>query len=195
MRCGRLAIVGLMLLRCTDHELQRMVNQPKYLPYAENDFFDDHLAMRYPPVGVVSREGVLREAVPREAVPDGSIEDTFVDKIPVPITKDLLQRGRKRFEIVCAACHGLLGDGDSVVATKMSLVAPPSLFNSASRPDGYFYAVITEGYGLMPSYASVVPAQDRWGVVAYFRALQRSRSAPLSAAPPAVQASLLKERK
>ena len=190
MRCVRLAIVGLMLLRCTDHELQRMVNQPKYLPYTENDFFDDHLAMRYPPAGVVSREdGVLRQAVP-----GGRVEDTFVDKIPVPITKDLLQRGRKRFEIVCAACHGLLGDGDSVVATKMSLVAPPSLFNSASRPDGYFYAVITEGYGLMPSYASVVPAQDRWAVVAYFRALQRSRSAPLSAAPPAVQASLLKER-
>ena len=189
MRYCRPAIVGLMLLGCTDHELQRMVNQPKYLPYAENDFFDDHLAMRYPPLGVVAREGVLRQAVT-----DGGIEDTIVDKIPVPITKDLLQRGRKHFEIICATCHGLLGDGDSVVATKMSLVAPPSLFNNPSRPDGYFYAVITEGYGLMPSYAAVLPPQDRWGVVAYYRALQRSQSAPLSAAPPTVQASLLKER-
>ncbi len=193
MRCLWLTIAGLMLLRCTDHELQRMVNQPKYLAYAENDFFDDHLAMRFPPVGVVSREGVLHQAVPRETVPEGLIEEALVDKIPVPITKDLIQRGRKRFDIVCAACHGLLGDGDSVVATMMSLAAPPSLFNTPSRSDGSCYAVITEGYGLMPSYAAVIPAAERWAVVAYVRALQRSRSAPLSAAPPAVQASLLKE--
>lgn len=189
MRSGWLAIAGLMLLGCSNFELQRMVSQPKYLPYMENDFFDDHLAMRSPPIGAVSREAALREAVS-----GAGIEEAFVDKIPVPITRDLVQRGRKRFEIVCAACHGLLGDGDSVVATKMSLVAPPSLFNNPSRPDGYFYGVITEGYGLMPSYASVISPEDRWAVVAYFRALHRSRSAPLSAAPPAVQARLLKER-
>src|SRR5260370_7066455 len=133
MRCLWLTIAGLMLLRCTERELQRMVNQPKYLPYAENDFFDDHLAMRFPPVGVVSREGVLHQAVPRETVPEGLIEEALVDKIPVPITKDLIQRGRKRFDIVCAACHGLLGDGDNVVATKMSLSPPHSLFHTPSH--------------------------------------------------------------
>jgi mono/diheme cytochrome c family protein len=105
----------------------------------------------------------------------------------------MLEDGKRRFEIVCAACHGMVGDGNSVVAEKMALIAPPSIHAYADRPVGFFYDLITEGYGLMPSYAAQIPRPQRWAVVAYVRALQRSQNARLQDAPADVQARLLKE--
>ena len=174
---------------CTNHELQRMVNQPKYLPYTENDFFEDGRSMREPPLGTVSQES-LAEA---DAVPGGRVGTAYRTEIPVPITLQMLEAGKRRFEIVCAACHGILGDGNSVVAEKMALIAPPSIHAYADRPVGFFYDLITEGYGLMPSYAAQIPRPGRWAVVAYVRALQRSQNARLQDAPADVQAKLLKE--
>jgi cytochrome c len=166
-----------------------MVNQPKYLPYAENDFFDDGRSMRLPPFGTVSRENLAE----MEAVPEGRINDVYVEKMPGPLTLATLQLGRKQFEIVCAACHGLLGDGNSVVSEKMALAPPPSLHAFTDRPDGFFYEVIAEGYGLMPSYAAQISRSERWAIVAYVRALQKSQNAKLEEAPAEVQARLLKE--
>ena len=102
----------------------------------------------------------------------------------------MLQTGRKRFEIICATCHGLVGDGRSLVARNMSLRPPPSLHDYASRPDGYIYQVITRGFGLMPSYSAELPVEERWAVVAYVRALQLSQRSNLAASPPAVRARL-----
>jgi mono/diheme cytochrome c family protein len=87
----------------------------------------------------------------------------------------------------------MVGDGNSVVAEKMALIAPPSIHAYADRPVGFFYDLITEGYGLMPSYAAQIPRPQRWAVVAYVRALQRSQNARLQDAPADVQARLLKE--
>jgi len=175
---------------CTNEELQRMVEQPKNLPYTGNEFFEDARAMRTPPPGTVPREGhpSNRALEPRRA--DGN----YVDRIPIPVTSAILRAGKKRFEITCAACHGLLGDGNSIVARKMSLRAPPDLHHMRDRSDGYFFEVITQGYGVMPSYATLIPSpEERWAVVAYLRALQLSQHARLQEAPPDVQAKLLRE--
>jgi mono/diheme cytochrome c family protein len=174
MKKGIVALI-LMTSGCTNEQLQRMVEQRKFLPYTENDFFEDKRAMRTPPPGTVSREGGELAAMPK------------------PITLAMLKTGQREFQVTCAACHGLVGDGKSVVAEKMSLRAPPSIHDFADRPDAFFYSVLTDGYGLMPSFAEQIPSERRWAVVAYIRALQLSQRARLSDAPLGVQAQLLRE--
>ena len=191
----RLFATGLAVFAagCTNEQLQRMVEQPKYLPYTENDFFEDARAMRTPPPGTVPRE-----RQPSSPALEGRGQNgAYVEAIPVPITLAMLKQGQHEFQITCATCHGLLGDGDSVIAEKMSLRPPPSLIKSAmvDRPAGNFYGVISEGYGLMPSYADQIAPAARWAVVAYIRALQLSQSARLADAPPHVRAQLLREAK
>jgi hypothetical protein len=187
----RLFFTALALLSasCTDEQLQRMVQQPKYRPYAENDFFEDGRAMRTLALGTVPREGHPSNPALEPRKPNGD----YVESIPIPITPAVLKSGQHEFQITCATCHGLLGDGNSVVAEKMSLRPPPSLHDFIDRPDGFFYAVITEGYGLMPSYADQIPQEAAWAVVAYVRALQLSQRASLADAPPQIQAQLLRE--
>ena len=185
----RFVLAVVLCLGCTNRELQRMVNQPKYLPFTENDLFEDGRSMREPPFGTVSRE-TLAEV---NSAPDGRAGEAYLTEFPFRVTLQILRDGKKHFEIVCAACHGILGDGNSVVMEKMALIAPPSIHAFADRPVGFFYAVITEGYGLMPSYAEQIPPHTRWALVAYVRALQLSQRARLADAPPPVQARLLRE--
>lgn len=112
--------------------------------------------------------------------------------MPIDITPELLQSGRKHFDISCAPCHGLLGDGNSVVASKMSLRTPPSLLtpNIRTMADGLIFRTISEGYGLMPGYAAELSTIDRWGIVAYVRALELSQNAPLELAPTEIRKKL-----
>jgi cytochrome c5 len=175
MRPGRetagLAFLGLALASgCSTSVLQRMEAQEKFLPYSANPFFDDGRSMR----------PAIEGTVPREHLPGR----------PHPMSLALLAAGHRRFDITCATCHGLVGDGDSVVAQKMALRPPPSLHGFAGRPDEFFYKVIAEGYGMMPPYAAEISPEERWAVVAYVRALILSQDAPLEAAPPDVRASL-----
>lgn len=165
---------------CSDRGFEQMGVQQKDLPYAENPWFEDGRAMRVPPDGAVPRE---RELGSREFMTGRDDAGAWVARIQVPVTRALLERGRTDFDRTCAACHGVLGDGDSVVAKNMALVTPPSLLARAERPDGFFFAVIGEGHGLMPSYAGQLGPTDRWAVVAYLRALQRSQDAPVGDAP------------
>jgi len=111
-------------------------------------------------------------------------------RLPLPVTRELLALGRHHFDVACAVCHGLVGDGESLVARNMSLRAPPSLHLKAQNPDGWFYQVIAQGFGLMPSYASHLTVEERWAVVAYLRALQLSQAARLDTVPPAERARL-----
>jgi mono/diheme cytochrome c family protein len=99
--------------------------------------------------------------------------------MPYAITMPLLQRGRERFGIYCAPCHGALGDGDGMIARR-GFPHPPSyhLDRLRSAPDRHFYDVITNGYGVMYPYADRVAPEDRWAIVAYIRALQLSQDAP-----------------
>lgn len=153
--------------------LERMIQQPKYEPYEQSDFFDDRLAMRPPPP----------KTVPMEALGAPG---------PVPPTPELLALGRTRFDIYCGVCHGLLGDGSSPVAQNMQLRPPPSLHLPYIRtmPDTLLHQVVVQGYGIMPGYAMQLSHEEQWAVVVYIRALQMSRSVPIVQLPAAVREEL-----
>jgi mono/diheme cytochrome c family protein len=162
--------------------LSRMLEQPKYLPYGPSAFWPDGKAMRRPPAGAVSREDVVGS----EALLEGTSGGNDVTEFPVPVTRELMAEGRREFDVVCAACHGLRGDGVSVVATKMQLRAPPSLLNADIRsfPPGRIFRVITTGYGLMMSFRAELSVRERWAVVVYVEALQLSQSVHVVSLPP-----------
>lgn len=183
------AILAMTLLAAGCDVLDPMLEQDKVKTYRPSDFYPDGIAMRAPPAGTVARGAALPPEVRTGLQADG----TPLPRIPIPVTREMLQTGRKRFEIICATCHGLVGDGRSLVARNMSLRPPPSLHDYASRPDGYIYQVITRGFGLMPSYSAELPVEERWAVVAYVRALQLSQRARLAEAPPEVRARLERE--
>lgn len=173
----RRLVLLVLLSGCTAEDIDPMEEQPKLKPYSAEPFFADHRAMRTPPEGTV----------PRERQP--------VDP-PKAITPELMQLGRDRFEAVCAACHGILGDGDSIVAGKMALRPPPSLITDKERKDSAdeLFRVITEGYGLMPRQGNFMTPRERWAVIAYLRALQLSQKVPLDELPADLRAKLQGER-
>jgi mono/diheme cytochrome c family protein len=177
-------------LQCVPSDaIDPMERQIKYDPYEGNAFFSDGRAMRSPPKGAVSRESRADDGPMASGVTDAGFVTTF----PVPVTRDLLVLGRKNFDVICAACHGLVGDGVSVVAAQMSLRPPPSLVAGpiAQFPPGRIFQVATDGYGLMPSYRARLDVRERWAVAAYVRALVNSQNAPATSAPPGELAGLL----
>ena len=102
-----------------------------------------------------------------------------------------LQRGRERYKIFCTPCHGIQGDGNGMVSMR-GMKHPPSYHDARllAVPNGYIYDVITNGFGGMLSYSAQIPPADRWAIVAYVRALQLSRNAPVSELPPALREKL-----
>jgi mono/diheme cytochrome c family protein len=164
--------------------------QPKYRAFSANPFYEDGRAMRTPPTGTIPREKIVG---PPEYTTGKDESGAELTSIPVPVTRELMALGRKHFEIRCAICHGLTGDGASLVSIKMSLRPPPALSNKPRVP-GHVFSVITNGYGLMGSYAAELSIQERWAVVAYLKALERSQTATLADAPAAVRAQLEREK-
>jgi mono/diheme cytochrome c family protein len=162
-------------------DLERMIAQRSYRPFEAASQFADQRAMRPPPPGTIRHDRVVGDP----ALLEGAVDGVDVATIPVPVDGHLLARGRTRFEIVCATCHGLTGDGNSAVARKMQLRKPPSLVAADVRafPPGRVFRIISLGDGLMPSYAAVLDVRDRWAAVAYLRALQLSQHASLAELP------------
>ena len=162
-------------------DFERMLVQPRYDPYEASAFFADGMAMRRPPAGTVPWRS--------PDAPSPLLETPSGDTIPVPVDDALLARGRERFDIVCSPCHGLDGRAETPVAQSMALRPPPSLHEPRLRAlDAAALArVVAQGYGLMPSYAPLLDARDRWAVVAYVQALQLSQHAALAALPPDVR--------
>lgn len=152
-----------------ERDFERMVNQSYFLPYKECDFFPDKRSMREPPEGTLSASASRMPV----AVESGMIDEGYVEKNPLLLTAQFLALGQRRFDVFCAPCHGILGDGTTVVARKMTLRPPPSIVSERIRqfPDGRIFAIISEGYGLMPNYAHEMQPADRWAIVAYVRAL------------------------
>jgi mono/diheme cytochrome c family protein len=184
-------LIAVLCAACGDTTLfDPMERQPKFRPFAANPFYEDGRAMRTPPEGTVPRE---RQTMRPEITSGRDRKGQVIDAIPVALTRELLLRGRSRFEIHCAVCHGLVGDGFSPVATQMSLRPPPNLHKLKNARPGHLFQVVTEGYGLMPSYAVELSVQDRWAVVAYVEALRRSQAARLADAPPDIQQKLRAE--
>jgi mono/diheme cytochrome c family protein len=176
-----LASLALALTAC-GVDFERMLDQHKAQPYEASAFFDDGQSMRQPPSGTVP---VSRVTGPRELIAGRDAAGNYVDTIPVTVDAALLDRGEDRFRIFCRTCHGPLGDGHSAVAENMKLRRPPSLHEQRLRdfPPGRLFRVVSEGYGLMPSYAESLSLTDRWAVVAFVRALQLSQNVPLAELP------------
>jgi mono/diheme cytochrome c family protein len=153
---------------------QDMHDQPYYRPLSSSRFFADGRSARPLIQGTVAR-GQLRTD---SKLYFGRSGNTPVDTIPIEITEQVLRRGRERFDIFCSPCHGVLGDGEGMVVQR-GFRQPPSYHIDRLRqaPPGHFFDVVTNGFGAMPAYGYRVPAQDRWAIIAYIRALQLSQSA------------------
>jgi mono/diheme cytochrome c family protein len=154
---------------------QDMHQAPRYDPLEASDFFADRRASRPLVPGTVAR-GQLRAD---HVYYTGKRGSEFVSEIPVPVTRALLERGRDRFDIYCSPCHSRLGDGNGMIVQR-GLKRPSSFHEERLRnqPIGYFYDVMTNGFGAMQDYAAQVAPADRWAIAAYIRALQFSRRAP-----------------
>jgi cbb3-type cytochrome c oxidase subunit III len=155
--------------------------QPRQNPLSHSDFFQDQRSERPPVEGTVAR-GQLHEDT---YFYTGKIGNNPGDVMPFPVTKQVLVRGRERFNIFCAPCHSRVGDGNGFVPSRGFARKPPSfhIVRLQKAPVGYFFDVITEGFGIMPDYASQIPPQDRWNIVAYVRALQLSQNATMADVP------------
>jgi mono/diheme cytochrome c family protein len=195
---------------------QDMQDQPKYLPYRGSEIFADSLSSRPLVEGTIPR-GFLRldNALYRGTMPastpgtnttagqsgtatsqkdsaaaaggGSAVATTF----PFVITKEIIDRGEERFNIYCSPCHGMLGDGNGMIA-KRGFRNPPSFHIDRLRqaPPGHFVDVMTNGFGVMPDYSMQVPVHERWAIAAYIRALQLTQNATVADVPQQDQAKL-----
>ncbi len=162
---------------------QDMHDTPRYEAFEASDFFADKRAMRPFVEGTVAR-GMLRD---NDLFYTATSEDgELTTSLPPEVVVDtaLLERGQQRFDIYCAPCHSQLGDGNGMVVQR-GFKRPASLHDQRLRDErvGYFFDVITNGFGQMPNYAAQIAPADRWAVVAYIRALQLSQGATLDDVP------------
>lgn len=157
------------------HINPNMDYQPKFQPQEANAFFEDNKANRLPVDGTVAR-GALTSDKAYAFGKDAS--GNLVAKMPVTLTREMLVRGQERYGIYCQPCHGGVGDGKGIIIG-YGYVQPPSFHEDrlVTAPDGHLYDVIYNGIRSMPSYRHQVPVQDRWAIVAYIRALQKSQNA------------------
>ena len=155
--------------------------QPRQNPFSRSDFFADQRSERPPIEGTVAR-GQLHDDTYFYTGRAGSGPG---DYMPFPVTKEVLERGRERYNIYCAPCHSRVGDGNGFIPSRGFPRKPPSFHieRLQKAPLGYFYDVIANGFGIMPDYASQIPPQDRWKIVAYIRALQLSQNATRADVP------------
>jgi mono/diheme cytochrome c family protein len=169
------------------HLEQNMMNQPKVKQQAESRYFADGSAMREPVEGTVAR-GWLRAD---STYYFGRVKGKLVEKAPVVMTMERLQLGRQRFDIYCSPCHGRVGTGQSIMVKK-GMPAPPSFHEQRLREvvDGHIFEVMTNGLRNMPPYKYQIPVDDRWSIVGYVRALQRSQNATLQDIPPEVRSTV-----
>ncbi|MBZ5600339.1 MAG: cytochrome c [Acidobacteriia bacterium] len=178
--CRKISLLGALMLLLAGCR-QDMHDQPRFKPLAESDFYADLRSARTPVEGTVAR-GQLHEDT---YFYTGKIGNNPGDFMPFPVTEEVLARGRERFDIFCAPCHSRLGDGNGFVPSRGFPRKPPSYHSERLRkaPLGYFFDVISNGFGIMPDYASQIPARDRWCIIAYVRALQLSQNATMADVP------------
>src|SRR5215472_12293177 len=154
---------------------QDMANQPKNLPLSPSDFFEDGRSERPLLENTVARGSIVDDAL---FVPKDS------NAIPLPVNRELLERGQSRYKIFCTPCHGLQGDGNGMISMR-GMKHPPSFHQDRLRnaTNGYVYDVLTNGFGAMYGYSAQIPLRDRWAIIAYIRALQLSRNAKVADLP------------
>ena len=177
-----------------------MDRQLKLRPQQPNDFFANGLSSQLPPAGTVARSAPIQTIIgpvyPYEDAPvnTGRITGTtnFIATNPLPVTATLLQRGRERFDIYCAPCHGALGDGNGITKKLGLMPAAANLQDKriVEMTDGEIFNTITHGKNLMGAYGPIVPVEDRWAIIAHLRALQLSQLGSVDDLPAAQRATL-----
>lgn len=160
MRRAAVVLLACMALAACSQEMD---NQPKYKTYRPTD---------------IGWQDPARQPV-EGTIPRGQLPQPIPESLPVPVTRALLERGQARFNIYCSPCHSELGDGDGRVVRR-GFPPPPSYHSPRLRSvsDAHIYSVISNGHGIMYSYAARVQPSDRWAIIAYIRALQLSQHAP-----------------
>jgi mono/diheme cytochrome c family protein len=216
-----LVFVALALGLCgCEKAMQDMYDQPKYKPLAASTLWSDGRASRPDVAGTIAYSGgalagtssgtLGRLPPPASDAPTFPVDDhgraranltpnapqPLAVTNPLPIDRRTLERGRERFDIYCSPCHSIVGDGDGMIVRR-GFPQPPSYHTDRLRnaPDAHFYSVITNGYGMMYSYADRVAPSDRWAIVAYIRALQLSQNARLGDVPSERRAGLAQAKR
>lgn len=181
-----LVVLSLVLFSCRGekfdhqpvHPNMNMDQQERFEAQEENPFFANHRSMRMPVEGTVARGNLHENKAYYQGINDDS---SFVENIPVDLTKSFLKRGQKQYNTYCTPCHGITGDGQGIIMVgRYGYVPAPTYHQDRLRnaEDGYIYSTIANGIRNMPSYAHQVDVEDRWAIVAYVRALQRSQYVP-----------------
>jgi len=158
-----------------------MHDQPKYIPMRDSTFFSDGRSARPIVAGTVAR-GQLRDD---PLLYTGKVNNADATTFPFAIDDTVMARGRGRYDVYCAPCHGLTGVGDGMIVRR-GYRRPPTFHQDRLRdsPPGHFFDVITNGFGAMPDYAAQIRAEDRWAVIAYVKALQLAQHATVADVPP-----------
>ena len=159
---------------------QDMHNQPKYRGLRASEFFADGSSARPLVEGTIAR-GTLQDD---EAFFTGKLDKVTVKELPFPVDEAVLNRGQERFNIYCSPCHDRTGSGNGLVVQRGYRQPPSYHIDRLRQADvGYFFDVITNGFGVMPDYRAQIAPRDRWAIVAYIRALQLSQHAAASDVP------------
>jgi mono/diheme cytochrome c family protein len=174
------AAAALVILSAAAGCRQDMHNQPKYRPLRGSDFFEDGSSARPLVEGTIARGTLQTDA----AFFTGKNGAMLVNELPFPVTPDVVDRGQQRYNIYCTPCHGPTGVGDGLVVQR-GYPQPPSFHIERLRniEVGYFFDVMTNGFGRMPDYRAQITPRDRWNIVAYIRALQLAQHAAPSDVP------------
>jgi mono/diheme cytochrome c family protein len=153
---------------------QDMHDAPRYEPLEGSAFFADGRSSRVLVANTVAR-GQLRED---DHLYTGKVGGQLATDFPMPVTAETMARGRERFDVFCSPCHGRTGEGNGMIVQR-GFRQPPSFHEERllNAPVGYYFDVMTNGFGAMQDYAAQVPVADRWAIAAYLRALQLSRRA------------------
>lgn len=174
----------LVIAGCSDD----MRDQPRYDTYESSDFFADGMTARPAVEGTVARGQLFED----EHLYTGKVDGKHAEAFPFPVTEEVLLRGQERYNIFCGVCHNATGDGMGMVVRR-GFKQPASFHTERlqSAPPGYFFDVITNGFGAMYDYAAQVAPHDRWAIAAYIKALQLSQNMKLSDLPQEKQDELL----
>lgn len=186
LKSSILLLIALVFISCRGerfdhqpiHPNMNMDQQNRFEAQEENPFFADNRSMRQPVEGTVARGNLRENNVYYQGINDDS---SFVENIPVAVTKSFLKRGQKQYNTYCTPCHGIAGDGQGIIMVgRYGYVPAPTYHQDRLRnaEDGYIYSTITNGIRNMPSYAHQIEVKDRWAIVSYVRALQRSQYVP-----------------
>lgn len=197
-----MAILTSSTVGCT----QEMANQPRYDSLAPSSAFSNGASARHPVTGTIARGQLQLD----DAYYIGKVQNQFVTQLPDQALRkttmtDFLTRGQQRFDAFCSHCHGQVGGGvggDELMQDLVGMVvkrgfpSPPTFHQERLRelPIGYFFDVITNGFGRMPAHNYMIPPEDRWAIVAYIRALQLSQHAEVDQLPAADVQQLDRER-